>query len=1516
MSTWLTNSGTWTVTSNWSGGAGANTGTAAYFASGTLTGDVLVFRPNSAGAAQGMTFDYANGTVSLRGLGTSSSITIGAGGITMTAASGAVTVGADGAQRLQLILSTGSQTWQNDSQNLLTVGNVGTSPTLVTGSAGSQFTLAGSGAIFMNRVITGSAAILKQGSGLLRLAGANTFQGGLTLAGGTLSLENGAALGTGTFTIAGGSIDVNAGRGTTNNNAQNWNGDFAFLGTSGTLNLGTGAVTLGNGSRQVTVSGSTLTVGGVIGEAAAGYGLTKAGAGTLVLTATSTYTGVTSVAAGTLQLGNAGTSGGLGTASSVTGSAGATLAFNRTNTVTQGTDFSSSLGGGLSLTQLGSGTLVLNVANTYTGTTTLAAGAIQAGDAAALGTEGPIVFRGGRLRYTAASAGIDFGSRIQSSGSAVLLDLNGQDVTLSGIDATNVSGLSWTGTTTLTLAGTSQYSGGTTLAANQRLNINGDAALGSGALIVGGATPTIDNTSGSPVVIANDLNLNNGAPTFAGSFPLSITGTTILSNLNPNTARTVTVTAGTLTLRTLAATGANAATSGFTKGGNGTLVITDPADASFQGTFTQNGGRTIIGGRSSIGTGTVALSSGTLSTLSAAVFGNATINAPTTLSGSSMTFGSLLNSGASTLTNSIAAGQTLRITGTTFLQESGTGIGRTLTVAGSGDTVFEGPIVNGGTAGTSNLTINAPGASVTLSAINTYSGITTLSGGTAVIGSNADAFGTSRLAFAGGALASTGSLTLTNGLNTMTGSLVYVGSGELYVSGTLDVASPSGSGNLYLPGRIFDIRSGTFGVSDLTGLNSTRGWTKTGDGTLLITGSNAAKGFAVDSGVARLGGSGRFATDVLVRTGTADYAGLSRTQGAVLLGGTNAPGAVAAVLTSSGTLTTTGATGVTMNSGSGVSGLIMGNLLMTNGVSSVLVTVNESTDAVADLTISANVIASSTANTPVRFHKNGPGTLAISGSTSATGVSILAGILRVDTVEALPEGNLNIGTDGAQLGLNLPGTFSRPLGTGAGQVRIQGGGSGAGFAAYGGTTRPVNLGGSGATVTWGNTGSNFLDGTTAAFYLGAADADGTVEFQNGIDFGSLTESRRFLVTSGSGTAVDARITGALTSDNNPIKGLRKQGNGILQLSAANTYSGTTSIESGMLQIGAGGTTGSLNTASVITGSAGATLAFNRSNTITSGSQFAATIGGAINVSQLGSGTLVLAGANTYTGTTSLAAGTLRVSGSGRIASSAAIDVASGAVLAFARADDYGGAYDGKLTGSGFLSVQSGSLTLTGLNTFAGNSEVLSGAVLQLDGQINNTALDISSGATLMGSGTILGTTTIAGLHRPGNSPGIQTLQNLTYLSGASVQWELWGNTSTNGSPADFDQIVVTGDLAFDAATNFNLLFTGSASPTNFSDVAWSNSFWNSDQEWLVYNVTGTTTGAQNLTLVQTNWQDSNGFTFNSVRSMSSFRLEKRANNNVYLVYSAIPEPGSLCLAGIGLAAAAIRWLRHRGRPVA
>ncbi len=127
-----------------------------------------------------------------------------------------------------------------------------------------------------------------------------------------------------------------------------------------------------NLSATVTNAGTTLTVSGIM--SGSGRSVTKLGAGTLVLTGSNTYTGSTTISAGTLQLGNGGTTGSLSASSAIVNNG--TLAFNRSDTVTQGTDFASSISGTGSLTKLGTGSVVLNGANTYTGTTTVSAGTL------------------------------------------------------------------------------------------------------------------------------------------------------------------------------------------------------------------------------------------------------------------------------------------------------------------------------------------------------------------------------------------------------------------------------------------------------------------------------------------------------------------------------------------------------------------------------------------------------------------------------------------------------------------------------------------------------------------------------------------------------------------------------------------------------------------------------------------------------------------------------------------------------------------------------------------------------------------------------------------------------------------------------------------------------------------------------------------------------------------------------------------------------------------------------------
>jgi autotransporter-associated beta strand protein len=155
----------------------------------------------------------------------------------------------------------------------------------------------------------------------------------------------------------------------------------------------TGGTLLGATNADLIVfqdSPGTLVIDSTIADntnlaAAGGSALTLAGGpttGTLVLTRNNTYTGPTFVAAGTLQVGNGGASGGISRSSGVTNFG--TLAFDRSDAISFGSPI---LGYG-SLQQAGNGILTLTTDNSYSGSTWISAGTLQVGAGAAAGSLG------------------------------------------------------------------------------------------------------------------------------------------------------------------------------------------------------------------------------------------------------------------------------------------------------------------------------------------------------------------------------------------------------------------------------------------------------------------------------------------------------------------------------------------------------------------------------------------------------------------------------------------------------------------------------------------------------------------------------------------------------------------------------------------------------------------------------------------------------------------------------------------------------------------------------------------------------------------------------------------------------------------------------------------------------------------------------------------------------------------------------------------------------------------------
>ncbi len=186
----------------------------------------------------------------------------------------------------------------------------GMSSTTLTGPitlAGSSTLDSESGSLIIAGVISDGANtfnLTKTGPGEVRLAVANTYKGATTINDGRLSIANNNSLGTGTVTVNdGGSLVLLSG--VSDNLSLTLNGTStiagALVGDSGSTSW-QGPITLASTS-DIGVNAGTLTISGAIGQGATPSSLTKVGPGTLVLSGANTYTGTTTVSAGTLVVG-------------------------------------------------------------------------------------------------------------------------------------------------------------------------------------------------------------------------------------------------------------------------------------------------------------------------------------------------------------------------------------------------------------------------------------------------------------------------------------------------------------------------------------------------------------------------------------------------------------------------------------------------------------------------------------------------------------------------------------------------------------------------------------------------------------------------------------------------------------------------------------------------------------------------------------------------------------------------------------------------------------------------------------------------------------------------------------------------------------------------------------------------------------------------------------------------------------------------------------------------------------
>lgn len=325
----------------------------------------------------------------------------------------------------------------------------------------SSLTVTSDGTTSIAGLITGSGSFTKAGSSTLTLSGNNTYSGGTTVNAGILNLNDLAGAGqgviigeltvnqNGTVQMSGGAsclgwhatqrvtqININGGLIDAVSGQQhlwnltgglNFNGGGTLRSNGGTSNAsatsyiewGVGSVNITNPTAPAIIAGrinlrNDFTGGAItfnVSDGAADNDLlisaaitqttaptiAKTGAGKITFTGANTHTSVTTVSAGVLQVGTAGTTGTISGGSVVNN---ATILFNRSNDYT----ISNIISGSGAIEKLGAGVLTLSGANTFTGATTITAGTLKLGSTTALGTVA--------------------GATVVTSGTA--LDLNGQ----------------------------------------------------------------------------------------------------------------------------------------------------------------------------------------------------------------------------------------------------------------------------------------------------------------------------------------------------------------------------------------------------------------------------------------------------------------------------------------------------------------------------------------------------------------------------------------------------------------------------------------------------------------------------------------------------------------------------------------------------------------------------------------------------------------------------------------------------------------------------------------------------------------------------------------------------------------------------------------------------------------------------------------------------------------------------------------------------------------------------------
>ncbi|EMA3499385.1 autotransporter-associated beta strand repeat-containing protein, partial [Salmonella enterica] len=1102
--------------------------------------------------------------------------------------------------------------------------------------------------------IGGTGSVVKSGDETLTLSGANSYTGGTTISGGTLVASNVEALGTGDVTDNA-TLELNTG------------GDFdnAISGSGQVVKSGDKTLTLSGINSYTggtTISGGTLVASNVdaLGsgdvtdnatlELNTGGDFDNAigGTGSVVKSGDKTLTlsGANSYTGGTTI------SGGTLVASNVEALGSGDVTDNATLELNTGGDFANNIGGTGSVVKSGDKTLTLSGTNSYTGGTTISGGTLVANNVEALGTGD--VTNNATLEL---NTGGDFDNAISGSGQVVK-----------------------SGDKTLTLSGANSYSGATTISGGTLIATHVNA-LGTGA--IDNRASLLLDASGQFTV--TDLTTESGGNTEigAGSTLQATTLTqksdsTLTINLDSNTADPVIHAASQVSLAgTLDITGV------------GDVLDSDPASTDDLDTFTLIASdKTIAGDFEKL----------TVAGMDADLADFITVDGRIDDTGKQYELTTALTWYADRDDAVTDAHGTFNLT-------NADGSFAVNTVLENVDATLD-PASATGWDGTSLIKQGA--GTLILNAENTYTGGTTISGGT-LVATNVDALGS-------GDVTDDATLELNTGGtfdNAISGSGQVVKSGDDVL--TLSGANSYSGGTLISDGTLVASNVEALGTGDVTddavlelntggdfdnAISGSGQVVKSGDGALTLSGANSYSGGTLISDGTLIAGR----VDVLGSGDVTNDATLELNTGGTFDNTISGSGRV--VKSGDGALTLSGA-----NSYSG--GTLISDGTLIAGRVDVLGSGDVTDNATLELNTGGtfdNAISGSG-----QVVKSGDDVLTLSGANSYSGGTLISdGTLVASNVEALGTGDV---TDNATLEMNTGGDFINNIG---------------------GTGRVEKSGDDALTLSGSNTytgGTTINDGTliaTSVDALGSGDVtnNAVLELNTGGDFinniggtgrveksgdetltlsGSNTYTGGTLISGGTlvATNVEALGTGDVTDNavlelntggdfDNAISGsgqLEKSGDDVLTLSGANSYSGGTLIS--------GGTLVANNVEALGTGDVtdNATLELN------TGGDFINSIGGTGRVEKSGDDALTLSGSNTYTGGTTINDGTLIATSVDALGSG---DVTDNATLEL----NTSGTFDNVISGSGLV-VKSGAdtLTLSGANSYTGGTTISGGTLV-------------------------------------------------------------------------------------------------------------------------------------------------------------------------------------------------------------